>query len=563
MEDKRESFLTGYPNHITYECTRKIMEQMEKNICKIKIGHQGTGFFCKIPFPDKENMLPVFITNNHIINEELLNKKDQEIEFDIKGEENKIKINLNNRKKYTNKEYDVTIIEIKDNDNVNNYLELNEIIINDILNNKNQNKEFEDKTIYVIQYPKGELSVSYGVLTNIILDNIYNFHHKCCTDNGASGSPVLTLNNKVFGIHKNGAINNNFNKGTFLNFPIKEFIQKNYNNINKITKEDINLINNKDNQIINNLNYSFKKSLDSSLNNSINYSFDQILEDIVKKNKETKIFKNNLLAAINNSQLIIKKQIKNEEKIYDYLCLRLDRKILSFLKDSHYDCKTVFTENIKYIDGKESTNCIVFITMEYFYLFNIQHNCCFYSPLIELNSMSISNTSNYVSFFFKGIEGIIFETFRVLELVNFMKIIKSRQKHLKFIINLEPFIYTKTNDSKKNNFVEYLYYGKAIFSGIFKKQIEGIFTSDYKERFGVLCEIGLIILESPNGKPEEIINLLFADISGFITNNGMNGLAIKVRENIYKFIFDNEKIKNEWESKINNWKKNNSLLTKF
>ena len=46
---------------------------MEQNICKIKIGSlQGTGFFCEIPFPDKNNMLPVFITNNHIINEKLL-----------------------------------------------------------------------------------------------------------------------------------------------------------------------------------------------------------------------------------------------------------------------------------------------------------------------------------------------------------------------------------------------------------------------------------------------------------------------------------------------------------
>jgi len=42
-------------------------------------------------------------------------------------------------------------------------LELDNIIINDILNNKNQNKEYEDKTIYIIQYPKGELSVSYGM----------------------------------------------------------------------------------------------------------------------------------------------------------------------------------------------------------------------------------------------------------------------------------------------------------------------------------------------------------------------------------------------------------------
>ena len=49
MEDENESFLTGYPNPINYKCTKKILDQMEKNICKIKIeDNQGTGFFCKI-----------------------------------------------------------------------------------------------------------------------------------------------------------------------------------------------------------------------------------------------------------------------------------------------------------------------------------------------------------------------------------------------------------------------------------------------------------------------------------------------------------------------------------
>ena len=35
--------------------------------------------------------------------------------------------------KYTNEEYDITIIEIKKEDNINNYLELDDILINDII----------------------------------------------------------------------------------------------------------------------------------------------------------------------------------------------------------------------------------------------------------------------------------------------------------------------------------------------------------------------------------------------------------------------------------------------
>ena len=60
---------------------------MERNICKINIGkEQGTGFFCKIPFPNQDKLLPVFITNNHVINKDTLNK--DKIELDIKIEKN-------------------------------------------------------------------------------------------------------------------------------------------------------------------------------------------------------------------------------------------------------------------------------------------------------------------------------------------------------------------------------------------------------------------------------------------------------------------------------------------
>ena len=249
MEWIDESILTGYPNMISYECTKNIIEQMGKKICKIKIGqNQGTGFFCKIPFPDKDHMLPVFITNNHVINEKTLNKDDKIIAISIREETEIKEIKLNNRIKYTNKQFDTTIIELKEKDGIKNYLELDDIILEDILNNKNNNKEYEDKTIYIIQYPKGKLSVSYGTLRTKFSINNYNFNHFCSTERGASGSPVLNTNNKLMGIHHKGGNNDiNKNKGTFLNYPIKEFIQKNFkenlfvinNNINEVENENL------------------------------------------------------------------------------------------------------------------------------------------------------------------------------------------------------------------------------------------------------------------------------------------------------------------------------------
>ena len=65
-----ESYIEFQPIPIDIEGTKKIVSQMENCICKIyQNGKKGTGFFCKIPFPDKNNLLNVMITNNHILNQ--------------------------------------------------------------------------------------------------------------------------------------------------------------------------------------------------------------------------------------------------------------------------------------------------------------------------------------------------------------------------------------------------------------------------------------------------------------------------------------------------------------
>ena len=141
---------------------------------------------------------------------------------------------MNNRYKYTNKEYDITIIEIKNTDDIISFLQLDDTIINNIIKNENKNELYINKTLYIIQYPNGKLSVSYGTLETILNEKKYYFYHKCSTKGGSSGSPILNLDNKIIGIHRQGFNNNNNdnNKGTFLNFPIKEFIELNYPDYN-------------------------------------------------------------------------------------------------------------------------------------------------------------------------------------------------------------------------------------------------------------------------------------------------------------------------------------------
>ena len=263
---------------------------------------------------------------------------------------------------------------------------------------------------------------------------------------------------------------------------------------------------------------------------------------------------------------MIKKQKPKPNQVtkkYDYLCIRFIRKITESFEDKQYDGITVFTESIKYIDDQNQTSdeCILLITKEYFYLFNWNYKKCYSIPLYLLISVKISNSSNYVSLTFKKGEPVIFEIFRVLELVNFFKLIKAQQTSYNYQIKIEPYIYS--TEKTKKNYIQSLYYGKAYFSGQFKKKSEGVFITRYEERFGVLCEIGLIILESPTGKPKEVINLLFAEMTTFNNEQGNNCLVIQVGEQTHLFAFESENVSKEWQNQIYIWKKNNSLLTKF
>ena len=58
----------SYFNPISLESTKKIIESMEKLVCRIlyKNKNIGTGFFCKIPTPGPKKNLTVLITNSHI-----------------------------------------------------------------------------------------------------------------------------------------------------------------------------------------------------------------------------------------------------------------------------------------------------------------------------------------------------------------------------------------------------------------------------------------------------------------------------------------------------------------
>ena len=241
MSEIEEKFIKDSLSPVSIQTMEIILEQMKNSVCKIHIeGNNGTGFFIKVSYNNK--LYKLLIINNHVLNEKDI----------IEG--NKINISLNNekifkeikidsnRKTYTNKNLDVTIIEIKDEDNINNFLLLDSNIINNDISN--YNNIYKNESIYILNNINGkDIYASYGILNEI---NENKIKHKCSTDSGSSGSPIILLNNnKVIGVHYGGSkqINFNFNFGSLLKVPLLEYINKEYNNYIiaeiEIKKEDI------------------------------------------------------------------------------------------------------------------------------------------------------------------------------------------------------------------------------------------------------------------------------------------------------------------------------------
>ena len=214
----RETHYKRHQKSLSNNEMMRIFEQINKSICKI-IDNQGSGFICKIPYPNNLNLLPVLITCNHVLGDKDL-EPSKKIKLVFEEEEKFIEID-DNRKVYKSNEYDTTIIEIKKTDgfNLKNFLEVDEDIFSD-----NLNEIYKNKNIYVIHYPKVK-GAEYSVesIKNISDNKIYHF---CSTDRGSSGCPILCLDTfKVIGIHS-GSENNEYNYGNIIKYPIEGFIKE-------------------------------------------------------------------------------------------------------------------------------------------------------------------------------------------------------------------------------------------------------------------------------------------------------------------------------------------------
>ena len=387
MDIMPEKDIEGSPSPISLNGMETIISQMKNGICRIynNGGKKGSGFFCKIPFPDQDHLLPVLITNNHVLGNDDI-KKDSNIEVSINDNSIVKNIRINNKRNiYTDKKLDVTIIEIiPKEDKINYFLEIDNIINN----NENINNMFKKKSIYILHYPRNSnIVASFGLLQNI---NGNDINHKCSTDHGSSGSPIFSLNNsKIIGLHLGSFMKSDkyINKGIYIKKPIIDF----YNDYkNKILNR------------INELSIEYKLNINSSFDIKI---FD---ENFVKKNKENFIMiikgkekelcsKINIKEFIENevieAKLVIKlreiKKTSDFSKMFSY-CSNL----YALKNDSFFNTSNITNMSNMFVGCENLSNVSIISNCDTSNVSNMSNIFCKCKSLLSLPDISKWNTIN-------------------------------------------------------------------------------------------------------------------------------------------------------------------------
>ena len=212
-------------------------DKIINSICNIKYNNKEYifGFFCYLPIPNEFDILPVLITNAAKFKKDNINQvKELIISFYCGGGNKTICIDKS-RRIYNSKKYDISIIEIKENDNIdkNIFLDIDEDIYED-----NLKEQFEQKSIYLLYHisQSKKIKITLGIIQNINEDN-FNIDYTYNIQNISPFGPLINLNNnKLIGINKENESENNLNIGFLINGPIDEFFEnKNNDDINEIT----------------------------------------------------------------------------------------------------------------------------------------------------------------------------------------------------------------------------------------------------------------------------------------------------------------------------------------
>lgn len=234
------------------EATEEYINKAKYSTCYISIEKEhkhGSGFFCKIPFTENENiLLNVLITCWHVLGEDIV-FSDENIILIVNNCEKTISLKKE-RKRWTNKEMDYSCIEILEEDGIEDYYRLD-----DIFNSHNANKNYINKNIIIFCIMNNKRGHCDGLIKKV---DKFMFVHTCNTYEGSSGGAIVNKNNNlVIGLHK-GELKypkKIINVGIFIKNIIEDIISKNKKgeNINNFLDNKISI--NKEEENVNDYNY--------------------------------------------------------------------------------------------------------------------------------------------------------------------------------------------------------------------------------------------------------------------------------------------------------------------
>ena len=284
---------------------------LQMGICKIKCNNvnsgYGVGFLCKIPFPNKSNLLPVLITNYHILEkDDIVSRKNIKLFF---KDDYSINIKIDNSRIYYSKDiYNITIIELKDKEITESFSEIDDDIPSKHITN-----------IVILNYGKDyQKHYSFGEINDLNKENfsfIQKYSNQNTTENYLLGAPILNKSNyKVLGIYIGK--DEKYNKGILIKNPIIDFynyyknrkqesIDKKEEN-DKIKSKKIKEKNKNENRYVNEINNNINKNREKESENNSN-----ILKMSTKIIKQT----NNIIINKENNYLNKRgnEEIKNEK----------------------------------------------------------------------------------------------------------------------------------------------------------------------------------------------------------------------------------------------------------
>ena len=360
------------PEPISLKITEKIVDQMKYSICRINNHGKYTGFFVKVPY--KSKILPVLITTNHAINiDDILSNKNILLYINNDKAIKELKLD-DNRLKYTNEKLDITIIEIKENEDKLNvqYLELDDELINYFKQKKKEspdylNNSYLNESIYLLNKTKTkDIFVSYGKL---LYTNNSNITHNCNIKEETSFSPILLLyNQKLIGIHCGNSKQYKYNKGKLLIYSLIEF-SKIKNNLLIINKE--------------------------GKNKSMNYIIGEL--DIKEVGQDIRII-NSYEESNNDHENFYKKEHENEKQIKENCEIFINDEFFpfsyfhKFKKKGKYTILYIFKNNItntNYMFYKCSS--LTKIDLSNFNTNNITNTNYMFGECLSLTNVNLSN----------------------------------------------------------------------------------------------------------------------------------------------------------------------------